>query len=848
MDPLEKEEQRIDLKVLHHVTRDDAKRRMKRFRRTVMAVHAIVHQKIYKKKASSLETYFKDVWSISRAQVYRFLDCAVVLKQLEGFPDQPCRERLCRSLKRVAKNRHDIRRLWEAVLASVNNDHEAVTSTVINSVWQELLASGEVTGSAINDAPDDVLASASSNDPIIIDKVLPLAGERDDDGDGNDPDRDNDDDDDDIQSPLDRALARSQAAAAVATSILPPESEVAVAAERRFHDMEADVQMPGGVGLGPGAGQFIYQPMKEDAGPSWSWSYGCSESDQIDQPINASDIERCVALLEMFHSKGYVLQPSLGPHLQWYEGPVYHWRLTPLDGESPKRASVLISSTPACPPMAIPKMPYSQVPPGAPYSHHGEMESLDSFPNLPPANLIAAPHIGGALPGHPAMDSVLYPAPHPAHLHHPHEPFDLAMISSSPPAPMGWYSTDPAPRIDGILPNSAPARQPKRPVTEPERMSLPGAPHPYSHPYPLPPRSPGSIYMLDTATTPSGPSVSNPSQPPNPTGSLCFFTPLLAENMEAAEVETLEGRLEAAAGAPDSVVGIAGALKDSKSLSDIKNEGASDADTLACMPGQPDFQGFGSQPSSGPQAGSNRAVTGDKNRGDPLSRFGNPYSFAVPPPQHPSYRPGPQPYPYVAGHAAPRHSYHYHRHVHTQHPYPLHPHSYAHPPTPSPTPTALSTQTPTLASASASASASSSSSSSTSTSALSASNAPAMQPQPHSQFGHGDAEVQSGTLPMFKQKKQLSLGRSPSPAAMSPQSHPFATMQLDFGGGGSVASNQPMPRAAGIKSASAGLAATAYAGGGNDAMAATTLPDHSGFSMSMDAEMSHMEGSLAFHH
>ncbi|KAI9094701.1 hypothetical protein DFS34DRAFT_240023 [Phlyctochytrium arcticum] len=76
---LKLEEQRIDLKVRHHLNRDDHRKKQKRFKRTVMTVHAIVSLKLYKSKASSLEAYFRDAWKISRAQVYRFLDCAVVL-------------------------------------------------------------------------------------------------------------------------------------------------------------------------------------------------------------------------------------------------------------------------------------------------------------------------------------------------------------------------------------------------------------------------------------------------------------------------------------------------------------------------------------------------------------------------------------------------------------------------------------------------------------------------------------------------------------------------------------------------------------------------------------------------
>ncbi len=49
------------------------------FSSTVDAVQTIVREKLYRAKAKSLESYFNSVWHISRAQVYRYLDCATVL-------------------------------------------------------------------------------------------------------------------------------------------------------------------------------------------------------------------------------------------------------------------------------------------------------------------------------------------------------------------------------------------------------------------------------------------------------------------------------------------------------------------------------------------------------------------------------------------------------------------------------------------------------------------------------------------------------------------------------------------------------------------------------------------------
>ncbi|KAJ3024773.1 hypothetical protein HK097_006849, partial [Rhizophlyctis rosea] len=113
-----------------------------------MAVHDIVTSKLYRTKNVSLEKYFREEWKISRAQVYRFMDCAVVLKQLEDLSPHPSRERICRSLKRLAKNRHDMRKLWTTVLTNCDNDSENVSSTQISETWKELLQGGVVTGLA----------------------------------------------------------------------------------------------------------------------------------------------------------------------------------------------------------------------------------------------------------------------------------------------------------------------------------------------------------------------------------------------------------------------------------------------------------------------------------------------------------------------------------------------------------------------------------------------------------------------------------------------------------------------------------------------------------------------------
>jgi hypothetical protein len=92
LDSLAEQEGKMDSRVLHvnalgsalppgspSSVMSDADLKQERFRKTVMAAHEIVTQKLYKAKAPSLEAYFKSIWKISRAQVYRFLDCATVL-------------------------------------------------------------------------------------------------------------------------------------------------------------------------------------------------------------------------------------------------------------------------------------------------------------------------------------------------------------------------------------------------------------------------------------------------------------------------------------------------------------------------------------------------------------------------------------------------------------------------------------------------------------------------------------------------------------------------------------------------------------------------------------------------
>ncbi len=56
------------------------KEKSKIFKDTVTAVHRIVQEKLYKNYSPSLEAYFKEKWKMSRAQVYRYLDCVTIFE------------------------------------------------------------------------------------------------------------------------------------------------------------------------------------------------------------------------------------------------------------------------------------------------------------------------------------------------------------------------------------------------------------------------------------------------------------------------------------------------------------------------------------------------------------------------------------------------------------------------------------------------------------------------------------------------------------------------------------------------------------------------------------------------
>ncbi|KAJ1560696.1 hypothetical protein HK096_007572 [Nowakowskiella sp. JEL0078] len=347
MDQLKQEEQRIDLKVLHHLNKDDNQKKHSRFRRTVFAVHTIVSSKLYKSKSTSLEAYFRDSWKISRAQVYRFLDCAIVLKQLDGFSILPGRERLCRSLKQFGRNKNNIRKLWNSVLIKVGPEHETITSATVSQAWGNLLASGDVTA-VINpeevdldpqseltyyerdDIQDDIkvfeheernsmnnLQKSSTNEchnrrairdsqisskPLTYQPYHPYRSSR-----------KLNNSISSIQSYLDHRNPSLLFEPNEPSSLQNYNSNQTPVSKSEYVESESSK----------------FRPQIFTNIPNWRWKDSNSEKREYYQDISLDDVQSCVKLLNKFSRKGFVLQPALNN--RWVESEVIqHWRLAPV--------------------------------------------------------------------------------------------------------------------------------------------------------------------------------------------------------------------------------------------------------------------------------------------------------------------------------------------------------------------------------------------------------------------------------------------------------------------------------------------------------------------------------------
>ncbi|KXS12482.1 hypothetical protein M427DRAFT_137193 [Gonapodya prolifera JEL478] len=160
------EESKIDLSVLQgngsrsNVSTQDRKQRG--FQTTVFAINEIVQKKLYKSKANSLEGYFRTQWKMSRAQVYRFMDSAYVLNNLDGFEDLPARERICRALKKLTKTRQELRLLWHRVLDRHSGMMmDQLNSTSVMTAYKDLEASGAI--ERAGELPDVATAAADGD-------------------------------------------------------------------------------------------------------------------------------------------------------------------------------------------------------------------------------------------------------------------------------------------------------------------------------------------------------------------------------------------------------------------------------------------------------------------------------------------------------------------------------------------------------------------------------------------------------------------------------------------------------------------------------------------------------------
>ncbi|KAI9221707.1 hypothetical protein BC828DRAFT_404695 [Blastocladiella britannica] len=145
-------EARVDVVVLASAgaaSEDDYLVQRGPFRESVMGICDIVTEKLYRAKGRSLEDYFKEQFSISRAQVYRILDTATVIRDLEattdlpapftrGLPPIPIKQRVCATIKQVASTPADRQLLWRRVLAK--NTPTLVTSKDIKDTWDLIVS------------------------------------------------------------------------------------------------------------------------------------------------------------------------------------------------------------------------------------------------------------------------------------------------------------------------------------------------------------------------------------------------------------------------------------------------------------------------------------------------------------------------------------------------------------------------------------------------------------------------------------------------------------------------------------------------------------------------------------
>ncbi|KAL6631898.1 hypothetical protein U3516DRAFT_792593 [Neocallimastix sp. 'constans'] len=112
--------------------------KQKKFISLVENIKKAFNSKEYKKYGNSFDSFSRKFWNISKAQAYRYLLSAKVLKQLEEFDILPNYERLCKSLYDLTKTPEQIRLLWKTVLHKVENRLSEINCPFVTEVWNEL--------------------------------------------------------------------------------------------------------------------------------------------------------------------------------------------------------------------------------------------------------------------------------------------------------------------------------------------------------------------------------------------------------------------------------------------------------------------------------------------------------------------------------------------------------------------------------------------------------------------------------------------------------------------------------------------------------------------------------------